>query len=87
MLITIEEGSTGGFSTLVLHHLASNGLLDHGLKVRPMTLPDIFIEHDSPAVQYDQVGLNAKHITQTALSALGRRPGGAFGPRFLPVWP
>jgi 1-deoxy-D-xylulose-5-phosphate synthase len=72
VLITIEEGSTGGFSTLVLHHLASNGLLDHGLKVRPMTLPDIFIEHDTPATQYDQAGLNAKHITQTALSALGR---------------
>lgn len=71
VLITIEEGSIGGFSTQVLHHLASVGMLDHGLKVRPMILPDRFIEHDSPAAQYDQAGLNARHITQTALGVLG----------------
>ncbi len=72
VLITIEENAIGGFSSQVLHHLATVGLLDNGLKVRPMVLPDCFIEHDSPAVQYDQAGLNARHITQTALSALGR---------------
>jgi 1-deoxy-D-xylulose-5-phosphate synthase len=71
VLITIEEGSIGGFSTQVLHHLASAGMLDHGLKVRPMILPDCFIEHDSPQTQYDQAGLNARHITQTALGVLG----------------
>ena len=72
VLITIEEGSVGGFSSLVLHHLATVGALDQGLKVRPMVLPDIFIEHDTPAAQYEQAGLNARHITQTALGALGR---------------
>ena len=72
VLITIEENAIGGFSTQVLHHLATAGLLDHGLKVRPMILPDRFIEHDSPAAQYEQAGLTAHHITQTALGALGR---------------
>ena len=72
VLITIEEGSIGGFGSHVLHHLANAGMLDHGLKVRPMVLPDRFIDHDSPAVQYEQAGLNARHITQTALAALGR---------------
>jgi 1-deoxy-D-xylulose-5-phosphate synthase len=72
VLITIEENSIGGFSSQVLHHLATVGLLDNGLKVRPMILPDCFIEHDSPNTQYDQAGLTARHITQTALNALGR---------------
>ncbi len=71
VLITIEEGSIGGFSSFVLHHLATAGMLDLGLKVRPMVLPDIFIEHESPVAQYEQAGLNARHITQTALGALG----------------
>jgi 1-deoxy-D-xylulose-5-phosphate synthase len=72
VLITIEEGSVGGFSSAVLHHLATAGLLDHGLKVRPMVLPDVFIDHDAPAAQYDQAGLTARHIVQTAMTALGR---------------
>jgi 1-deoxy-D-xylulose-5-phosphate synthase len=72
VLITIEENAIGGFSTQVLHHLATAGMLDNGLKVRPMILPDCFIEHDSPSAQYEQAGLNARHITQTALNALGR---------------
>jgi 1-deoxy-D-xylulose-5-phosphate synthase len=72
VLITIEENSIGGFSTQVLHHLARVGALDNGLKVRPMTLPDHFIDHNSPNAQYDEAGLNARHITQTALNALGR---------------
>ncbi|HKT20046.1 MAG TPA: 1-deoxy-D-xylulose-5-phosphate synthase [Stellaceae bacterium] len=72
VLITIEEGAIGGFGSHVLHHLANAGMLDHGLKVRPMVLPDRFIDHDSPAAQYDQAGLNARHITGTALAALGR---------------
>jgi 1-deoxy-D-xylulose-5-phosphate synthase len=72
VLLTIEEGSIGGFGSFVLHHLARVGLLDQGLKVRPLTLPDRFIDHDTPARQYDEAGLNAHHIAQTALEALGR---------------
>jgi 1-deoxy-D-xylulose-5-phosphate synthase len=72
VLITVEEGSIGGFGSQVLHALAIAGLLDSGLKVRPMVLPDRFIDHESPSVQYDEAGLNARHITATALAALGR---------------
>ncbi len=72
VVITVEEGSIGGFGSHVLHHLAMNGLLDHGLKIRTMVLPDEFLEHDGPQVQYDQAGLNARHIVAMALSALGR---------------
>ncbi|MGH7095354.1 MAG: 1-deoxy-D-xylulose-5-phosphate synthase, partial [Stellaceae bacterium] len=72
VLITIEEGAIGGFGSFVLHHLAESGLLDHGLKIRPMVLPDRFLDHDSPAAQYEAAGLNAKHIVATALAALGR---------------
>jgi 1-deoxy-D-xylulose-5-phosphate synthase len=71
VLITIEEGSVGGFSSHVMHALAHMGLLDSGLKIRPMVLPDCFIDHDAPAKQYDVAGLNAPHIVATALSALG----------------
>jgi 1-deoxy-D-xylulose-5-phosphate synthase len=72
MLITIEEGAIGGFAAHVLQYLATAGLLDHGLKIRPMTLPDRFIEHDTPARQYADAGLDAKAIVATALVALGR---------------
>jgi len=72
VLVTVEEGSIGGFSSHVLHHLASAGLLDHGLKLRPLVLPDRFIDHDTPHNQYDEAGLAAKHIVATALAALGR---------------
>ncbi len=69
-LITIEEGSRGGFGAFVLEFLAEEGLLDSGLKVRTMTLPDIFQDQDSPAAQYDEAGLNAKHIAALASSLL-----------------
>ena len=72
VLVTIEEGAIGGFSTQVLHFLAREGLLDQGLKVRPMTLPDRFIDHDTPVKQYDEAGLNARHVVATTLAALGR---------------
>jgi 1-deoxy-D-xylulose-5-phosphate synthase len=72
VVITIEEGAIGGFGSHVLHHLAANGLLDHGLKIRTMVLPDVFLDHDSPQAQYDKAGLNARHIVLMALSALGR---------------
>ena len=72
MLITIEEGSVGGYGAFVLHHLADTGQLDGGLKVRTMTLPDIFIDHDKPEKMYDIAGLNAAQIAAKALAALGR---------------
>jgi 1-deoxy-D-xylulose-5-phosphate synthase len=72
VVVTVEEGSVGGFASHVLHHLARAGLLDHGLKIRPMVLPDRFIDHDAPTKQYEEAGLAARHITQTALDALGR---------------
>ncbi|MFZ2869369.1 1-deoxy-D-xylulose-5-phosphate synthase [Zavarzinia sp.] len=71
VLVTIEEGSVGGFSSFVLHFLARNALLDRGLKVRPMVLPDIFIDQDSPNAMYDTAGLNARHIVAEVLAALG----------------
>jgi 1-deoxy-D-xylulose-5-phosphate synthase len=49
-----------------------NGLLDHGLKIRTMVLPDVFLDHDSPQAQYERAGLNARHIVATSLAALGR---------------
>src|SRR6516165_3808133 len=72
VVITIEEGAIGGFGSHVLHPLAMNGLLDHGLKIRTMVLPDVFLDHDSPQAQYDLAGLNTRHVVAMALSALGR---------------
>jgi 1-deoxy-D-xylulose-5-phosphate synthase len=72
VLVTIEEGSVGGFGSHVLHYLAETGLLDRGLKVRSMVLPDVFIDHEAPAKMYDQAGLGASGITTTVLTALGR---------------
>jgi 1-deoxy-D-xylulose-5-phosphate synthase len=79
VLITIEEGSVGGFSSFVLQYLATAGLLDQGLKVRPMVLPDRFIDHAAPAKQYDWAGLNAPQIVATALAALGQSAERARG--------
>jgi len=70
VLITIEEGSVGGFGSHVLHLLASRGALDHGLRVRPLTLPDYFVEHNEPNLQYESIGLTASGIVATALAAL-----------------
>jgi 1-deoxy-D-xylulose-5-phosphate synthase len=73
VLITIEEGAIGGFASQVLQFLTHEGLLDDGgLKIRPMILPDRFIDHDSPAKQYAEAGLDARHIVATAMTALGR---------------
>jgi 1-deoxy-D-xylulose-5-phosphate synthase len=72
VLLTIEEGSVGGFASHVLQHLALKGLLDHGLKIRPLVLPDRFLDHDAPQKQYEAAVLNAKHIAAAALAALGR---------------
>ncbi len=72
VLVTIEEAAIGGFSAQVGHHLATNGLLDNGLRYRPMVLPDRFIDHASPAAQLAEAGLDAKAIVATVLGALGR---------------
>jgi 1-deoxy-D-xylulose-5-phosphate synthase len=72
VLITIEEGSIGGFGAFVLHHLAETGQLDRGLKVRTMTLPDTFQDHDKPEKMYADAALDAAAITAKVLSALGR---------------
>src|SRR5258708_5680783 len=75
VLITVEEGAIGGFASHVLPHLADAGLLENGLKVRPMVLPDRFIDHNSPNLQYDEAGLNARQIVEKAMGALGRTLG------------
>src|SRR6266513_1593707 len=72
VLITIEEGAIGGFAAHVLQALAVNGVLDGGLKMRSMMLPDVFIDQDSPAAMYAQAGLDAKGIVATAFAALGQ---------------
>jgi 1-deoxy-D-xylulose-5-phosphate synthase len=72
VLVTIEEGSVGGFGSAVLQHLAWAGLLDGGLKVRPMVLPDRFIDHNTPAGQLIDAGLTAKDIVATVMGAMGR---------------
>ncbi|MFC6199815.1 1-deoxy-D-xylulose-5-phosphate synthase [Ponticaulis profundi] len=72
VLVTIEEGAVGGFGGFTLQHMAQHGLLDNGLKVRTMTLPDTFQDHDKPQLMYDTAGLNAKQIAATAIAALGR---------------
>lgn len=69
-LITIEEGSSGGFGASVLEFLSADGLLDKGLKVRTMTLPDLFQDQAAPDEQYDEAGLNAKHIATLASSLM-----------------
>src|SRR5579862_4433827 len=77
VLVTIEEGAIGGFGAHVAQFLAWDGLLDAGLKIRPMVLPDRFIDQDSPERMYETAGLDAKSIVSTALNALGR-PQAAF---------
>jgi 1-deoxy-D-xylulose-5-phosphate synthase len=77
VLITIEEGAIGGFAAQVMQFLALEGLLDGGLKIRPMTLPDRFIDQDAPAKMYEAAGLDAKAILAMALSALGREDDAA----------
>jgi len=72
VLITIEEGSSGGFGASVLHELSREGLLDRGLKVRTLVLPDRFIDQDKPHVMYEKAGLNASGIVASVFAALGR---------------
>jgi 1-deoxy-D-xylulose-5-phosphate synthase len=70
VMITIEEGSIGGFGSHVKNLLAEKGIFDKGLKFRSMTLPDIFIEQDTPKKMYDLAGLNASQISKKILDIL-----------------
>jgi len=72
VLITVEEGAIGGFGAYVMQTLAEHGALDHGLKVRCMVLPDMFIDQDSPAAMYAVAGLDAKGIVAKVFEALGK---------------
>ena len=67
----MEEGARGGFGAFVLHMLAEKGALDRGLKIRTMTLPDVFQDQDTPFNMYEEAGLNARHIAARALEAMG----------------
>jgi len=79
VLVTIEEGSIGGFGTYVMQTLAEEGMLDRGgLKVRMMVLPDTFIDQDSPNVMYAKAGLDTKGIVAKVFEALGREKIGAI---------
>jgi 1-deoxy-D-xylulose-5-phosphate synthase len=70
-LITVEEGAVGGFGAFVLHALARHGVLDRGLKVRTLTLPDIFQDQDKPEAMLAQAGLDADGIVRAALEVMG----------------
>lgn len=73
LLMTIEEGAVGGFAAHVLSFAAREGLLGRGCQVYPMFLPDLFQNHNTPAVQYDEAGLNAPQIVQVVMRKLGKK--------------
>jgi 1-deoxy-D-xylulose-5-phosphate synthase len=74
--VTIEEGAIGGLGAHVLTLASDEGLIDGGLKLRTMRLPDLFQDQDKPEKQYDQAGLNAEHIVDTVLKALRHNSAG-----------
>jgi 1-deoxy-D-xylulose-5-phosphate synthase len=74
--VTVEEAAVGGFGAHVLTLASDEGLIDAGLRLRTMRLPDVFQDQDSPAKQYDQARLNAPHIVDTVLKALRRNSVG-----------
>jgi 1-deoxy-D-xylulose-5-phosphate synthase len=75
VLVTVEEGAIGGFASHVLHFLAHEGLLESGLKVRPLVLPDEFTDHGKPEKMYAAAGLDAAGIVQAVFATLGRSVG------------
>ena len=79
VIITIEEGAIGGFGAHILTWCSDEGLTDGGLKIRTMRLPDIFQDHDNPALQYAEAGLDAAGIVATVLSALQHNSVGIIG--------
>jgi 1-deoxy-D-xylulose-5-phosphate synthase len=76
-LITVEEGSIGGFGSFVAQQLAEDGLLDGGLRFRSMVLPDVYLDQDKPDVLYAKAGLDAKGIVDKVFQALGK-PAATF---------
>ncbi|GGA72566.1 1-deoxy-D-xylulose-5-phosphate synthase [Nitratireductor aestuarii] len=72
VLVTVEEGSIGGFGSHVMHLLAQHGALDHGLKVRPLVMPDVFMDHGKPEHMYAKAGLDSAGIVRTVFAALDR---------------
>jgi 1-deoxy-D-xylulose-5-phosphate synthase len=76
VVVTVEEASVGGLGAHVLTLASDAGLMDAGLKIRTMRLPDMFQEHDSPQKQYDEAGLNAPQIVETVLKALRHNSAG-----------
>jgi 1-deoxy-D-xylulose-5-phosphate synthase len=81
VVVTVEEAAVGGLGAHVLTLASDEGLLDAGLKIRTMRLPDRFQEHDKPERQYDEAGLNAPHIVETVLKALRVNSAGVEGAR------
>jgi 1-deoxy-D-xylulose-5-phosphate synthase len=75
--VTIEEAAVGGFGAHVLTLASDEGLIDAGLKLRTMRLPDVFQDQENPVKQYDEAGLNAPHIVDTVLKALRRNDVGS----------
>ncbi|SMC91793.1 1-deoxy-D-xylulose-5-phosphate synthase [Rhizobium sp. RU36D] len=73
VLVTVEEGAVGGFGSQVLHFLASEGLLDNGLKVRSLALPDVWMEQAKPEAMYAKAGLDSAGIVKTVFAALGQK--------------
>jgi 1-deoxy-D-xylulose-5-phosphate synthase len=76
VVVTVEEAAIGGLGAHVLTLASDLGLMDTGLKIRTMRLPDMFQEHDSPQKQYDEAGLNAPQIVDTVLKALRHNSAG-----------
>ncbi|MCB1475919.1 MAG: 1-deoxy-D-xylulose-5-phosphate synthase [Rhodobiaceae bacterium] len=77
VLVTVEEGSVGGFGSQVAHFLLGEGLLDNGLKMRTLTMPDSFVDQDKPEAMYASAGLDRNGIVSTVVAALGREAASA----------
>jgi 1-deoxy-D-xylulose-5-phosphate synthase len=77
VLITVEEGAVGGFAAHVLHFLAHEGLLENGLKVRPLVLPDSFVDQAKPEKMYADAGLDTHGIVRSVFAALGQASAAA----------
>ncbi|MDW6020902.1 1-deoxy-D-xylulose-5-phosphate synthase [Mesorhizobium sp. BAC0120] len=78
VLVTVEEGAVGGFASHVLQLLSHDGLLDTGLKVRPLVLPDAFVDHAKPEKMYADAGLDSAGIVRTVFAALGNQARAAL---------
>lgn len=72
IVVTVEEGAIGGFGSQVMHFLANDGLLDSGLKIRSLVLPDLWMDQAKPEVMYAKAGLDRAGIVKTVFDALGR---------------